>query len=293
MMGQGGSTSQGFGGQQGFGQQGQGVFGLPQNRTFPQFGPSQSNTRTPFGQAQQGPQMSGPFGSGGNFQSSSFQGGMQTPQNTQGLNQGQVNAGVYTRPDGTISFSGGPASPMSSMTAGFLGMGSPQTNFQNNSFGPPPPSYPGGQTEGFGPQPPSFGGADPMGSAMQLDARLLPDGTAVGRNDPRFFAPSGGMGAGGAAGSYDDWGIWREPLGAGGPRGITGAAAQFDPWAQSRAMAQQQADFSGANPMQRPGTMQAQPKPMQVMPTAPAQPFPAAPQFDMFGRQTLGSLRGY
>lgn len=161
MMPSGGSQGQGM----------QGVFGLPRNDTFPQFGqrattPSQGNTRFGFGPQSDGPRMSSPFGAAPMQQapqmSNPYSFNMQTPQNTQGLNQGQINSGVYVNPQGNVSFSGGPASPMSSLTAGFLGRGQPQPSFHQNGSGPPAPSYTGGPNPGFGPSPPSFGGQDPM-----------------------------------------------------------------------------------------------------------------------------------
>lgn len=213
----------------GGGSQSQGVFGLPQS-PFPSFGansPNQSQARTGFQvpqisgpfqggtQAPQGPQSwspSGPFygGTAAPFpanQAPNYGGmpgmapqtmpgnpyafNMQTPQNTQGLNQGQINSGVYTKPDGTISFSGGPAAPLSPMTAAFLGQGPAMTTNAHSIPGAPTPTYPGGQTQGFGPTPPAmqaamqqFNPAPPTGGAQPFQ---LPGLASLGGSPSSFF----------------------------------------------------------------------------------------------------------
>ena len=73
------------------------------------------------------------------------------------------------------------ANPQQQPAMGSLGQAAQNgTNF--NPYGQGPMAQPPGPM------------AQPMG-AMQMDARILDDGTSVGRNDPRFFNPSQGQAA--------------------------------------------------------------------------------------------------
>ena len=96
----------------------------------------------------------------------------------QGFNgNSPVSAGYQQMQNNAIQGALGPASA----PAG--GYGQAAQNWANfNPYGQSPMAQPPGPM------------AQPMGG-MQMDARILDDGTSVGRNDPRFFNPSQGQAA--------------------------------------------------------------------------------------------------
>ena len=108
----------------------------------------------------------------------------QTPQGMSGIayaqpDMGSLGQGQLTPPLQTaIAYD---TNPQQQPAMGSLGQAA-QNGANFNPYGQGPMAQPPGPM------------AQPMG-AMQMDARVLDDGTSVGRNDPRFFNPSQGQAA--------------------------------------------------------------------------------------------------